>query len=292
MPGNAGRRQRPSEPPSRQTELFKWFYGDIGNEQAIIQKNIHKITYQAQILPQKQLIILVFGSLIAYVLLVICGTMGSPNPVKINKVECGIHNDCTLSSKAEFNIQQFLGWRSIRDKLTGSTLNLAPVGHVMNQTSSSDDLQNQTSSTLNYLNNHIQICEVNNLQEKKLFNIDSELGLKFYVDQQALKSSGGHKNELDLKLSYGIYESNNILFYHHCLRSKYQPAEAIIERNSFNGLQVAIETLEFRETQLQSLECQQNNMDEGVFLKKLESTPTIDDPTKVKRKISFEQFQT
>lgn len=33
----------------------------------------------------------------AYIIIVVCGTMGAPNPIKVNILECGVHNNCTIS---------------------------------------------------------------------------------------------------------------------------------------------------------------------------------------------------
>ena len=40
---------------------------------------------------------MMFGAFMAYVIIVVCGTMGSPNPIKVNMLECGIHNNCTIA---------------------------------------------------------------------------------------------------------------------------------------------------------------------------------------------------
>jgi len=40
--------------------------------------------------------VLIFGALVAYVIVIICGTMGSPEAIKVNKVDCGPQNNCTL----------------------------------------------------------------------------------------------------------------------------------------------------------------------------------------------------
>jgi hypothetical protein len=38
----------------------------------------------------------------SYLILVGCGSMGSPNPVKLNKLECGIQNACSISYSDAF----------------------------------------------------------------------------------------------------------------------------------------------------------------------------------------------
>jgi len=48
--------------------------------------------------------------MIAYFVLVICGTMGSPNPVKLNKVDCGVHNNCALVHQQEFDPTKYEMW--------------------------------------------------------------------------------------------------------------------------------------------------------------------------------------
>ena len=36
------------------------------------------------------------------------------------------------------------------------------------------------------MDQQIQICEVNNMNEKKLFDVDAELGLKIFIDEETL----------------------------------------------------------------------------------------------------------
>jgi len=51
----------------------------------------------AQIAPKKSLMVLTFGAVVSYSIMMMCGRMGSPNPVNHNTVNCGIHNNCTIS---------------------------------------------------------------------------------------------------------------------------------------------------------------------------------------------------
>jgi hypothetical protein len=86
-------------------------YGEISDDPRARQKNLHKITPFAQVVPQKSIITLLFGALVTYIILVICGTMGSPNPLKINQVNCGLHNNCTLASAGQYDPSHFILWR-------------------------------------------------------------------------------------------------------------------------------------------------------------------------------------
>lgn len=99
--------------PKRMSSFQKWLHGDIGHEPEEVQKNIHKISYRAEVIPQKQIAVLVFGCVVAYCILVVCGRMGSPDPVKINMVECGVHNMCSISSRDEFQSDNYRDWMSV-----------------------------------------------------------------------------------------------------------------------------------------------------------------------------------
>ena len=71
--------------------LRKFLYGAVDSDHLE-----HRVTMFASIAPQKSIITLIFGATMSYLILVVCGTMGSPFPVMINRVECGVHNSCTL----------------------------------------------------------------------------------------------------------------------------------------------------------------------------------------------------
>ena len=43
--------------------------------------------------------------------MIICGTMGSPNPVKVNRVGCGVHNWCVLGDEEESYLEKYEMWR-------------------------------------------------------------------------------------------------------------------------------------------------------------------------------------
>ena len=95
----------------RPTTLSLLLYGEISDDAQLYQRNLHKITTFAQVVPPKSIITMLFGALVTFTILVICGTMGSPNPLKINEINCGYHNNCTLSTKENFDASNFLLWR-------------------------------------------------------------------------------------------------------------------------------------------------------------------------------------
>ena len=80
----------------KKTTLNEWLYGETED------RDDYKAALFVQIVPQKSIFILIFGALMSYLILVGCGSMGSPNPVKLNKLECGIHNDCSISYSQKF----------------------------------------------------------------------------------------------------------------------------------------------------------------------------------------------
>ena len=88
---------------TKRSALEAWLYGKLPDEPALAHRDRHKVTSYGEIVPQKRIIVLIFGAFIAYVLIIICGTLGSPNPVKINQVDCGLHNNCTISSKENYD---------------------------------------------------------------------------------------------------------------------------------------------------------------------------------------------
>jgi hypothetical protein len=47
----------------------------------------------------------------AYLIIIVCGTMGSPAAIKFNTVDCGLINNCTLSSKDLYDESNFFLWR-------------------------------------------------------------------------------------------------------------------------------------------------------------------------------------
>jgi len=71
---------------------------------------MYKVTTYAQIVAKKAKIVLVMGAVLAYLLIVVCGTMGSPNPIKINAANCGTYNNCTISSEDGYDTSGFLLW--------------------------------------------------------------------------------------------------------------------------------------------------------------------------------------
>lgn len=50
------------------------------------------------------------GAVLAYLLIVVCGTMGSPTPVKISAANCGLYNNCTIAAKEGYDTSAFLLW--------------------------------------------------------------------------------------------------------------------------------------------------------------------------------------
>lgn len=96
---------------ARPTTLSLLLYGRISDDPRAKQKDLHKITVFAQIVPQKPIITMMFGALVTYMILVICGTMGSPNPLKVNQVNCGLQNNCTLATSDRFDPSYFINWR-------------------------------------------------------------------------------------------------------------------------------------------------------------------------------------
>lgn len=95
----------------RRTNLVNWLYGYLPDDPQSFQRDAYKVTMSAQILPQKPVIVLIFGAVVSYILLIICGTLGSPNPLKINSVNCGLHNNCTLAFRDDYDAQSFFLWR-------------------------------------------------------------------------------------------------------------------------------------------------------------------------------------
>lgn len=92
----------------KRSTLTNWLHGHIEDDD---NRQMHKVTTYAEIMPQTPLVVLIFGSFMAYFLIVCCGTMGSPNPLKINQVNCGLHNNCTIYHKKGYDVSQFLLWR-------------------------------------------------------------------------------------------------------------------------------------------------------------------------------------
>jgi hypothetical protein len=54
-------------------KLKDFLYGKVDSEFVV-----HRVTFFAQIAPQKSIITLIFGAFMSYLILVVCGTMGSP----------------------------------------------------------------------------------------------------------------------------------------------------------------------------------------------------------------------
>ena len=121
MPENSLQHHRP-------TTLSLLLYGEISDDPQARQRNLHKVTLFGQVVPQKPIITLLFGALVTYTILVICGTMGSPNPLKVNQVSCGLHNNCSLSSQDNFDASQFLLWRQQASELSNLRQNFSSRG--------------------------------------------------------------------------------------------------------------------------------------------------------------------
>ena len=62
-------------------------------------------------MPQRPLIVLIFGAFVSYIILVICGTMGSPDPLNTSQIDCGIHNNCTIASQDFFDPSKIISWQ-------------------------------------------------------------------------------------------------------------------------------------------------------------------------------------
>lgn len=234
------------EPLNHQrTTLGNWLYGETEDD-----SHRHKTTLFVEIAPQKSIFVLIFGASMAYIILIICGTMGSPNPVKINKVECGIHNNCTLFH------------HTLPTRNPMSTLNV----------------QN--------LNGHIQICEHNNREAVKRSDVDSEINIKFHMqhdDEEAKKS-------VDIKLKYGIYESNHPLFYDYCKTFK-QHAEPSIKERAEWGSSVSPVTRNATDLHKVSLKCKSYSpyLSDTEFLRKHDSRPY--DEIIQKKDLTFSEYE-
>ena len=137
--------------------------------------------------------------------------MGSPDPVKVNKVECGVHNECVLQGTETALYQQ---WREIiinagqKEDPTGK-----PLGVDLSSLVSNENIKK--------LNGQIQICERNAVSQvaSPVANISSELGIKLHFDRNYLAGS----KQMSLNLTYSVYESENILFYNLCRKNNFVP---------------------------------------------------------------------
>lgn len=141
--------------------------------------------------------------------------MGSPNPVKVNKVECGVQNECILQGEETELYQQ---WREIiinagqKEDTAGK-----PLGVDLSKIVSSENIKK--------LNGQIQICERNAMSTavSPVSNVTSELGIKLHFDREYLAGN----NEMSLNLTYSVYESENILFYNLCRKNNFMPESQI-----------------------------------------------------------------
>lgn len=56
-------------------------------------------------------------------------------------------------------------------------------------------------------------------------------------------------------MTYGIYESNNLIFYDLCKKTRYIPAPQINEKDNFNR-NIVIKTIKYSKANLTELSCQ------------------------------------
>ena len=279
----------------RPTTLSLLLYGQISDDPRERQKNAHKITLFAQVVPQKPIITMIFGALMTYIILVICGTMGSPNPLKINQVNCGLHNNCTLSSEEHYDPSQFFLWR----QGAGSLHTLK--GSQKNGTGSRG-LQDVTSR-IHYMNKHIQICESNNLGELQSIDIGSELGAKLFFSEHFLKSlthSDPSNIKLKMNITFGIYESNYLSLFKQCKKYNFEPVADILNQlgqmddYSFpeggNGVG-KVSTRTFSLDSHMTFSCHPADADDKIhYFKKIRSTPSEESSLRLDQ-LTFEDFQ-
>ena len=88
------------------------------------------------------------------------------------------------------------------------------------------------------MNGHIQICQQNNLQELKSTDIESDLAIRTYFDEDF--------PEINLNVSFGVYESNNVHLYDRCQKYNYEPADRIKESDSY-GRSIDIKTIQYNQ---------------------------------------------
>ena len=152
-----------------------------------------------------------------YLILVGCGSMGSPNPVKVNKLECGIHNECSIAfSKLEaFN-------RKLQD---------------LEQYE-----EEYRKKPMKYYNKHIQVCEKN---KKKTANTDSEVSLKMYFKKEYLDGKLDKDMQFKLNLSYGVYQSDEGQLGELCNQFNYVPQPTIVEEEEDDKKEFKADTVKF-----------------------------------------------
>ena len=91
--------------------------------------------------------------------------MGSPNPVKVNKLECGVQNHCSL------------GFNKFAE---------APVPRKL-EGAEREEPSEFDKPKMKYYNKHVQVCEKNSLHTKKGYGAVSEVSLKMYFEHKYLK---------------------------------------------------------------------------------------------------------
>ena len=96
----------------RRTKLESILFGELSlDNPARAQRELYKVTPYAKVIAPKAKIVLVMGAMISYFLIVVCGTMGSPTPIKVDAANCGLYNNCTIASQEGYDTSGFLLWR-------------------------------------------------------------------------------------------------------------------------------------------------------------------------------------